>query len=27
MIGLGEIQELEKRFATNAERYTGKPND
>ena len=27
MIGLGEIQELEKRFATNAEQYTGKPND
>lgn len=26
MIGLGEIQELEKRFATNAERYTGKTN-
>ena len=27
MIGLGEIQELEKRFATNAEHYTGKTND
>jgi carboxyvinyl-carboxyphosphonate phosphorylmutase len=27
LIGLGEIQELEKRFATNAEHYTGKTND
>lgn len=27
MIGLGEIQELEKRFATNAEHYAGKTND
>jgi carboxyvinyl-carboxyphosphonate phosphorylmutase len=27
MIGLGEIQELEKRFATNAEHYTVKTND
>ena len=27
MIGLGEIQEVEKRFATNAEHYTGKTND
>ena len=27
MIGLGEIQELERRFATNAEHYTGKTND
>ena len=27
MIGLGEIQELEKRFATNAEHYPGKTND
>ena len=27
MIGLGEIQELEKHFATNAEHYTGKTND
>jgi carboxyvinyl-carboxyphosphonate phosphorylmutase len=27
MIGLGEIQELEKRFATNREHYTGKTND
>lgn len=27
MIGLGEIQELEKRFETNAEHYTGKTND
>jgi 2,3-dimethylmalate lyase len=27
LIGLGEIQELEKRFATDAEHYTGKTND
>jgi len=27
MIGLGEIQELEKRFATKAEHHTGKTND